>query len=66
MAYQKANVAWLSAFSYLTVIVVSFYGFTVFEESLSTADWIGGLLIVGSGIALVFMVPVGAEKTSQH
>jgi len=67
MAYQKAtNAAWVSAFSYLTVIVATFYGFTVFGETLSTADWIGGLLIVGSGVALVFMVPAGDEKTSQH
>ncbi len=67
MAYQKAtNAAWVSAFSYLTVIVATFYGFTVFGETLSTADWIGGLLIVGSGIALVFMVPSTEEKTSQH
>jgi len=66
MAYQKANAAWVSAFSYLTVIVATFYGFTVFGETLSTADWIGGLLIVGSGIALVFMVPSVDEKTSQH
>ena len=66
MAYQKANAAWVSAFSYLTVIVATFYGFTVFGETLSTADWIGGLLIVGSGVALVFMVPSEEEKTSQH
>jgi len=67
MAYQKAtNAAWVSAFSYLTVIVATFYGFTVFGETLSTADWIGGLLIVGSGIALVFIVPSADEKTSQH
>jgi len=66
MAYQKANAAWVSAFSYLTVIVATFYGFTVFGETLSTADWIGGLLIVGSGIALVFMVPSTDEKTTQH
>ena len=66
MAYQKANAAWVSAFSYLTVIVATFYGFTVFGETLSTADWIGGLLIVGSGVALVFMVPSVEEKTSQH
>ncbi len=65
-AYQRASAAWISAFSYLTVIVATFYGFTVFGETLSTADWIGGLLIVGSGIALVFMVPAGDEKTSQH
>ena len=66
MAYQKANAAWVSAFSYLTVIVATFYGFTIFGETLSTADWIGGLLIVGSGVVLVFMVPPVDEKTSQH
>ncbi|MDE0706965.1 MAG: EamA family transporter, partial [Candidatus Poseidoniales archaeon] len=33
MAYQKANAAWVSAFSYLTVIVATFYGFTVFGET---------------------------------
>ena len=57
MAYHKANAAWVSAFSYLTVLVATFYGFALFGESLSPADWIGGALIVGSGIALVFVVP---------
>ena len=66
MAYQKANAAWVSAFSYLTVIVAVFYGFVIFGETLSMADWIGGLLVVGSGVVLVFMVPPVVEKTSQH
>jgi len=57
MAYHKANAAWVSAFSYLTVIVATFYGFAIFGETLGTADWLGGLLIVGSGVALVFAVP---------
>ncbi len=57
MAYHKANAAWVSAFSYLTVLVATFYGITLFEESLGLADWIGGVLIVGSGIALVFVFP---------
>ena len=66
LAYQKAKAAYVGAFSYLTVIVATFLGFVVFGETLSAADWIGGLLIVGSGVALVFMVPAGDEKTSQH
>jgi len=37
--------------------VATFYGFTIFNETLSMADWIGGLLIVGSGIVLVFKTP---------
>ena len=57
MAYHKANAAWVSAFSYLTVIVATFYGFAFFGETLSLSDWLGGLMIVGSGIALVFVVP---------
>jgi drug/metabolite transporter (DMT)-like permease len=57
MAYHRANAAWISVFSYLTVIVTTFYGFTIFNETLSIADWIGGLLIVGSGIVLVFKTP---------
>ena len=59
MAYHRANAAWVSAFSYLTVIVATFYGFTLFNETLVTSDWLGGLLIVGSGIALIFMAPPG-------
>ena len=66
LAYQKAKAAYVGAFSYLTVIVATFLGFVVFGETLSAADWIGGLLIVGAGVALVFMVPAGDEKTSQH
>ncbi len=57
MAYHKANAAWVSAFSYLTVIVATFYGFAIFGETLTHADWAGGILIVGSGVALVFSVP---------
>ncbi len=59
MAYHRANAAWVSAFSYLTVIVATFYGFTLFNEPLGASDWLGGLLIVGSGIALIFMAPPG-------
>ena len=59
MAYHRANAAWVSAFSYLTVIVASFYGFTLFNETLGASDWLGGLLIVGSGIVLIFMAPPG-------
>ena len=33
------------------------YGFFLFDEALSIADWAGGVLIVGSGIALVFLAP---------
>jgi len=63
MAYHKANAAWVSAFSYLTVIVATFYGFAIFGETLDPADWMGGLLIIGSGVALVFAVPT--EEPSQ-
>ena len=66
LAYQRAKAAYIGAFSYLTVIVATAGAFFVFGETLSTADWIGGLLIVGSGVALVFVVPAGDEKTSQH
>ena len=59
MAYHRANAAWVSAFSYLTVIVATFYGFTLFNESLGASDLLGGLLIVGSGIAMIFMAPPG-------
>ena len=57
MAYHKANAAWVSAFSYLTVLVATFYGFVIVHESLGPADWLGGILIVGSGIALIFIPP---------
>ena len=64
MAYHKANAAWVSAFSYLTVLVATFYGFVLFGESLSLADWLGGSLVVGSGIALVFVFPPDQKSES--
>ena len=64
MAYHKANAAWVSAFSYLTVLVATFYGFVLFGESLSLADWLGGSLVIGSGIALVFAFPPNEETES--
>tara|TARA_Y100001968_G_scaffold121990_1_gene111025 strand:+ start:9298 stop:10251 length:954 start_codon:yes stop_codon:yes gene_type:complete len=57
MAYHRANAAWVSAFSYLTVIIATIYGFILFNESLATSDYIGGLLIIGSGIVLIFKTP---------
>ena len=57
MAYHRANAAWVSAFSYLTVIIATIYGFILFDESLATSDYIGGLLIIGSGIVLIFQSP---------
>ena len=65
MAYHKANAAWVSAFSYLTVLVATFYGFILFGETLSPPDFIGGILIVGSGIALVLAVPVEENSSSR-
>ncbi len=68
MAYHKANAAWVSAFSYLTVIVATAYGFFLFDEALALSDWAGGLLIVGSGIALIFLAPPRQppDKPNQH
>ena len=63
MAYHKANAAWVSAFSYLTVVVATFYGFAIFGETLDPADLVGGLLIIGSGVALVFAAPNEETQT---
>ena len=57
MAYHQANAAWVSAFSYLTVIIATIYGIILFDEVLSTRIIIGGLLIIGSGVALIFFTP---------
>jgi drug/metabolite transporter (DMT)-like permease len=57
MAYHQANAAWVSAFSYLTVIIATIYGVILFDEVLSTKIIIGGLLIIGSGVALIFFTP---------
>ena len=66
MAYHRANAAWVSAFSYLTVIIATIYGFILFDESLSTSDYIGGLLIIGSGIALIFKTPPQTNKVEDE
>jgi drug/metabolite transporter (DMT)-like permease len=57
MAYHKANAAWVSAFSYLTVIIATMYGIILFDEILTSKIIIGGLLIIGSGVALIFFTP---------
>tara|TARA_B100000287_G_scaffold210878_1_gene199075 strand:+ start:318 stop:1193 length:876 start_codon:yes stop_codon:yes gene_type:complete len=51
-AFHRANAAWVSAFSYLTVIVATAYGYLLFDEILDTRDIIGGMMIVCSGIFL--------------
>ena len=64
MAYHKANAAWVSAFSYLTVIIATIYGVILFDEILTSKIIIGGLMIIGSGIALVFFSPSSSESES--
>lgn len=51
-AFHRANAAWVSAFSYLTVIVATAYGYLLFDEILDTRDIIGGMMIICSGIIL--------------
>ena len=51
-AFHRANAAWVSAFSYLTVIVATAYGYLLFDEILDTRDIIGGIMIICSGIIL--------------
>ena len=61
MAYHKANAAWVSAFSYLTVIVATSYGYLIFDENLTITNLFGGILIIASGIMLVFIPPSKKE-----
>ena len=56
-AFHKANAAWISAFSYLTVIVATIYGYTIFGETLNYRDLLGCALIICSGIALTLSRP---------
>ena len=53
---------WVWGFLFVSVVVGCFYGFAIFDEALGIADWVGGILIVGSGVLLVFIVP--PEKVS--
>ena len=62
MAYHKANAAWVSAFSYLTVIIATIYGIILFDEILTLKIVLGGLMIIGSGIALAFFAPSSSES----
>ena len=57
LAYQQANAAWISAFSYTIVLVASFYGWYYFDEVLKFDDYLGALLIVTTGIFLILISP---------
>jgi drug/metabolite transporter (DMT)-like permease len=61
MAYQQAKAAWIAAFSYTTVLVASFFGWLFFDEVLLIDDYIGALLIIGTGVALILMTPQNAR-----
>jgi drug/metabolite transporter (DMT)-like permease len=60
-AFHRANAAWVSAFSYLTVIIATAYGYLLFNEILDTRDIIGGIMIICSGIILS-LFQVGSTK----
>ena len=66
MAYHKANAAWVSSFSYLTVIIATIYGILLFDEILTMEIIIGGLMIIGSGIALIFFAPPKSDNKSSN
>ena len=66
-AFHRANAAWVSAFSYLTVIVATAYGYLLFNEALDTRDIIGGIMIICSGIILsLFQVSSTEDKIRQE
>ena len=66
-AFHRANAAWVSAFSYLTVIVATAYGYLLFNEVLDTRDIIGGIMIIFSGIVLsLFQVGSTEDKVGQE
>ncbi len=64
MAYQQAKAAWIAAFSYTTVLVASFFGWLFFDEILLIDDYIGALLIIGTGVALILMTPQDTSTES--
>jgi len=63
LAYQQANAAWISAFSYTTVLVASFYGWFYFGEILEFDDYIGALLIIITGVSLILLNPNNDTNT---
>ena len=66
-AFHRANAAWVSAFSYLTVIVATAYGYLLFNEILDTRDIIGGIMIICSGIILsLFQVGSTEDMAGQE
>ena len=66
-AFHRANAAWVSAFSYLTVIIATAYGYLLFNEILDTRDIIGGIMIICSGIILsLFQVGSTDEMAEQE
>ena len=66
-AFHRANAAWVSAFSYLTVIVATAYGYLLFDEILDTRDIIGGIMIICSGIILsLFQVGSTEDMAEQE
>lgn len=66
-AFHRANAAWVSAFSYLTVIVATAYGYLLFNEILDTRDIMGGIMIICSGIILsLFQVGSTEDMAGQE
>jgi drug/metabolite transporter (DMT)-like permease len=65
-AFHRANAAWVSAFSYLTVIVATAYGYLLFDEILDTRDIIGGIMIICSGIILSLFQVGSTDDTAEQ
>ena len=46
------------------VLVASFFGWLFFDEILLIDDYIGALLIIGTGVALILMTPQDTSTES--
>ena len=53
-AYRRASVSLLAPFQYVEIISATILGWMIFQDFPDTPTWVGILLIVGSGLFIIY------------
>jgi drug/metabolite transporter (DMT)-like permease len=63
VAYKKGEAAIVAPMQYSQIIWASIYGYFFFDETLSLNVLVGALVIIGSGLYIVFRESLASENT---
>ena len=66
-AYRKSEAAFVAPFEYIAMVMAIFWGYMVFGELPDLTTWVGMILILASGLYMVFRdIQIGPKLTGNR